>query len=118
MDFNEYAIYQPCIEASSACAVACLRCAKQVGLQYKNEQITEEIEEISELLFACAAICLLNLKSLASESEFLQEACNKCEEMCVACEKKCEKFGDSNYFKITAIACGNCAMECKIISEM
>lgn len=114
MELSEYTIYQNCIETSSACAVACLRCAKEI----KKEQNSVEMEAIVEMLFACAAVCLLNLKSLASESEFLQEVCNKCEELCTQCEQACEKLAHLEYFKITAVACGNCAMECKLITEM
>ena len=114
MELSEYTIYQKCIEASAACAVACLRCAKEI----KKEQKSVVMEALVEMLFACAAVSLLNLKSLASESEFLQEACNKCEELCAECELACEKLAHLEYFKITALACGNCAMECKLITEM
>jgi hypothetical protein len=106
--------YQKCIEASSACAVACLKCAKIL----KKEQITEQIEGLVDLLFACAAVCLLNLKSLASESEFMMEACNSCEEICMKCEVECGKYLQFECCESTAIACGSCAMECKIITEM
>ena len=114
MELNEYTIHQKCISASSESAVACLRAAKAL----KNRDKTDQMEALTELLFTCAAVCLLNLKSLASESEFLQEACNKCEEICTKCELECEKYSYLEFCKITAIACGNCAMECKIITEM
>ena len=118
ISYNEFVIYQKCIEASSAAAVACLRCAKQLREGFKDGQNIENLDSFSELLFACSSICLLNLKSLASESELSIDVCNNCEEMGVKCEKECEKYGQFDYCKTTAIACGNCAMECKIITEM
>ena len=114
MAADDQEIYQKCIDASSAAAVACLKCTKSI----KKEQNPLEKETITELLFACAAVCLLNLKSLATESEFLNEVCNNCEQICMQCEEECGKFADLAYFKNAAIACGICAAECKIITEM
>jgi hypothetical protein len=107
-------IYQKGIEASSECAVACLKAAKLL----KREPNSTQIEYVIEQLFACAALSLLNLKSLASESEFLIEVANNCEEICVKTELDCTSLADFEYCKTAAIACGKCAMACKIITEM
>lgn len=114
MSQNEDANYQKCIETSSICAVACLKAAKSLKKEPQNQQM----ESLIEMLFACTAACLLNLKSLASESEFLIEVCNNCEEICVKTELECGKYIHLEYCKSTAIACGNCAMDCKVITEM
>lgn len=114
MEMNKEIIFQKCIETSSICAVACLKAAKSL----KKEPQNKPIESLIELLNACAAVCLLNLKSLASESEFLIEVCNNCEEICVKTELECGKYIQLEYCKSAAIACGNCAMDCKLITEM
>lgn len=114
MNFSENVIYQKCIDACSACAVACLRGINRI----KNDAVLSEKESLIQLLSACGEACILNLKALANESYYLQENCNKCEDLCARTTKECERFEDVGYLKTLAIASGNCAMECKVISEI
>ncbi len=114
MNFSENVIYQKCIDACSACAVACLRGINRI----KNDTVLSEKESLIQLLSACGEACILNLKALANESNYLQENCNKCEDLCARTTKECERFEDLGYLKTVAIASGNCAMECKVISEI
>ena len=114
MNFIENVIYQKCIDACSVCAVACLRGINRI----KNDTTLCGKESLIQLLSACGEACILNLKALASESDYLQENCNKCEDLCARTTKECERLEDLGYLKTVAIACGNCAMECKVLSEI
>lgn len=69
-----------CAAAAENCAVACLR-----------EGAPKELARIMSLARTCADVCLLTSRLLAQESEFVQEYCALCAEVCHMLREECLK---------------------------
>ncbi len=103
--------YQNCIDACADSIVACKNCA--------NEDLQEEDVE---MLVRCvrlnhdgAAVSILAMQAMASNSEFVKQICSLCAEICNVCADECEKYTHMEHCKICAEVCRKCAVECSKI---
>jgi hypothetical protein len=106
--------YQSCIDACTACAVECYHCASEC----LDEQDVKMLAQCIRLDHECAAICFLAVQAMAGGSEFANEICRLCAEICTACAVECEKHAHMEHCKKCAEACRKCAAECSNMSKM
>jgi len=87
-------IIKECIAACGSCAAAAERCA----VNCLQEEATKELARLISLGRTCADVCLLTGRLLAQESEFVQEYCALCAEVCHTLRDEC--------LKQPALSCG------------
>ena len=105
--------YESCIAACSASAVESLRCASAC----LGEPDIKMLVDCIRLDRDCSAICLLAVQAMAGGSQFANDICQLCAEICTACAVECEKHAHMEHCKKCAAACYKCAAECgKMIS--
>jgi hypothetical protein len=80
-------IVEDCIAACAACAAEAERCAA-ICLQAEK---TRDLARVISLARTCADVCLLTSRLLAQQSEFLQEYCALCAEVCHTLREECLK---------------------------
>jgi Domain of Unknown Function (DUF326) len=100
--------YQHCIDACADSIVACKNCANED----LNEQDIEMLARCIRLNLDCAAVCILAMQAMASESEFVKQICKLCAEICNTCADECEKHTHMEHCQKCAEACRRCAEEC------
>lgn len=100
--------YQACIDACADCIVAC----KDASTEDLKEDDIEMMSRSIKLDHDCAAICILAMQSMASDSEFVKQICKLCVEVCTICADECDKYDYMEHCKICAEACRKCAIEC------
>ena len=105
---------QDCIDACIACAIACKQCANAC----LNEQDIKKLAYCIKLNHDCAAVCFLAIDTMASVSEFAQQVCYMCEEVCKACAAECEKHAHMQHCKECAKACTICAKMCREMGKI
>lgn len=100
--------YQSCLLACSTCAIVCMDCHSDC----LNEHDLKMLRRCIRLTDDCTAICLLAIKAMASDSEFANQICKLCAEICTACADECEKHNHMEHCKKCSEICSNCAQEC------
>jgi hypothetical protein len=75
------------IAACAACAAAAERCA----VTCLQVEATKELARLISLARTCADVCLLTSRLLAQESDFVQEYCALCAEVCHLLRDECLK---------------------------
>lgn len=100
--------YQVCIDACADCIVAC----KDAATENLKEDDIEMMSRTIKLDHDCAAVCILAMESMASDSELVSQICKLCMEVCNICAEACEEYDYMAQCKISAEACRKCAIEC------
>lgn len=100
--------YKACIVACFDCMVAC----KNAATENLKEDDIEMMARTIKLDHDCAAVCILVIQLLASDSELVSQVCKLCTEVCNICADACEKYDYMVQCKIGAEACRKCAIEC------
>lgn len=103
--------YQKCLDACADCIVACKNCATE-DLQ---EDDIEMMSRVIKLNHDCAAICILAMQAMASESEFIKQICTLCAEICMVCADENSKYTYMEQNKLCEEACRKYAAECEKI---
>ena len=80
-----------CASAAENCAVVCLR-----------DDSPKALARIISLARTCADVCVLTSRLLSQQSEFVQEYCALCAEVCNTLRAECLKH-------INLTCCGRCA---------
>lgn len=104
-----YQKFQNCIASCSECAVACTHCANED----LNEENIKMLAHCIRLDYDCASACILAMKAMAGNSEFVRQICKICAEVCDACATECEKYPRMEHCRLCAEACRRCAAQCK-----
>src|SRR5690625_7353224 len=73
--------YQSCIDACYQCAAACDHCATAC----LGEDDVKMMAHCIALDIDCAAICRMAAASMARGSQFAQQICKRCADICEAC---------------------------------
>lgn len=100
--------YKVCIDACADCIVAC----KDAATENLIEDDIEMMSRTIKLGHDCAAVCILAMQSMASNSELVGQICKLCMEVCNICAEACEEYVYMVQCKICAEACRKCAIEC------
>ncbi len=100
--------YQSCIDACMACAESCEFCATSC---LREENIKSRVRCI-QLDRDCANICLTTSTFMSWDSEYANQLCNTCADICEACAKEC-KTHQMDHCQKCAEACRRCAQECR-----
>jgi hypothetical protein len=80
-------ILAECLSACAACASAAENCA----VICLREESPKALARMISLARTCADVCLLTTRLLAQESEFVQEYCALCAEVCHMLREECLK---------------------------
>lgn len=88
--------------------MACKSCANED----LKEQDVEVLARCIKLNHDCAAVCILAMQAMASDSEFVKQICKLCAEICTTCANECDKHEHIEHCKMCAEACRKCTLEC------
>ena len=100
--------YQSCIEACVRCAAECESCADAC----LDEKDVKALAACIRLDRDCATICRAAAGLMSRGSQFADDLCRVCAEVCEACEAECQKHAAMAHCKRCAEACKRCAAEC------
>lgn len=100
--------YQTCIEACVQCAQECEHC----GNACLQESDVKKMAECIRLDRDCAEICWSAAAYMSRGSQFAQDICLICAEICDACGAECRKH-QMDHCQRCADACERCAEECR-----
>lgn len=100
--------FRSCIEACVRCAQECEHCT----MACLQEDDVKQMARCIRLDADCAEICWGAASYMSRGSEFAQEICRVCAEICDACGDECNKF-DMDHCQRCAKACHDCAEECR-----
>ena len=100
--------HHSCIEACVNCAQACEHCAT-VCL---NEMDVKKMSKCIELDRDCAEVCWAAAGYMSRGSQFVDQLCRICAEICDACGAECEKH-DMDHCRDCTEASRQCAEECR-----
>lgn len=100
--------YQACIDACADCIVAC----KDASSEDLKEDDIAMMARTIKLEHDCAAVCILAMQSMASDSEFVKQICTLCVEICNTCADECDKYNYMEQSSVCADTCRKCAIEC------
>ncbi len=105
--------FQTCIDICSECAVACSHCANKD----LNEDNIKMLARCIKLDYDCASACILAMKAMAGDSEFVKQICKICANICRACATECEKYAHIEHCRLCAEVCRKCAIQCTKVSK-
>ena len=103
---------QDCIEACTQCAQVCLQAAMNHCLEQGGEHVAPAH---LRLMMDCADICQLSARLQLGSSEFAEDFCALCAEVCLACADSCDTLSG---MEDCAEACRQCAASCETMSGM
>lgn len=104
--------YRSCIEACNSCADACDHCATAC----LGESDIKPMARCIALDIDCAAIRRMAAGYMARGSEFANQLCALCADVCQACGEECAKHQYA-HCQECAQACRRCAEECRHMSN-
>lgn len=100
------------IDACTLCAQICLQTAMNHCLDMGGEHVAPPH---FRLMMDCAEVCQLSARLQLSGSEFAEEFCALCAEVCLACADSCDNLDGMDD---CAQACRDCAASCETMSGM
>ena len=99
--------YRKCIDACLECVKECKYCIGEC-LEGLNP---DDMAKLMKLETNCAAISLLSIEFMSSDSQFVNPLCTLCAEVCIDCAVECEKYMHLQHCERCAIVCRKCAEE-------
>lgn len=100
--------HESCLEACVRCAQECEHCAEAC----LSERDVAKMADCIRLDNDCAEICWTAAAYMSRGSQFSQEICRICADICEACGKECRKH-KMDYCQRCADECERCAEECR-----
>ncbi|MGN6546412.1 MAG: four-helix bundle copper-binding protein [Aureliella sp.] len=104
--------FQSCIQACIECAQACEHCATAC----LSERDVAKMAPCIRLDRDCAGMCWQAAAFMSRDSQFAQELCRVCADVCEACGAECRKH-KMDHCQRCADACERCAEECRRMSH-
>lgn len=101
-------IYQECIQACLDCIKACNTCYDA----YLNEEDVKMMVPCIRMDRECADIYAFAVKSMETNSPFIQQICQACAEICEACGNECKQH-NHEHCQTCAESCFTCAEACR-----
>ena len=103
-----------CIEECISCHAVCMNtvpyCLETGGAHADAAHV--------RLLLDCAQACQLSADFMLRGSDYHEEACALCAEVCRACEASCREFADDEDMLACAEVCATCATACEQMADM
>lgn len=106
--------YQECIDACSACAVECAKCAGEL----LNEKDIRTLARSIKLHQDCTALCFLAMEAMSGGSEYIKQITRLCAEISNDCADECAKNAHMGHCEMCTEVCRLCAVACEKISQM
>lgn len=98
-----------CLDACAACASVAENCAALCSRSPEPKQLAR----IVALARTCADVCLLTARLLAQQSEFVQEYCALCAEVCHTLRQECLRQASLSYCQCCAEVALRCDKACR-----
>ena len=105
---KNYHTYKACIEACLKCAAICDHCASSCT----KEDDVKMMARCIQLDLECSAICYAAAKLMSLGSEYSNQICSICADICEACGTECANH-NNEHCKECSEACFACAEECR-----
>ena len=99
-----------CMDCAAICDETTSYCLKMGGKHAEATHI--------RLLMDCGKICGTSADFMLRESEFNNGVCGVCAQVCDACAKSCEEFGDDKVMQDCSKVCRTTAESCRQMSGM
>lgn len=99
-----------CMMTERQCLETLAYCLEEQGTAYSGKHI--------QLLQTCVETCNLSVRLMSMNSQFHQQACELCFEVCDACALECERYEDDEIFSACAEACRRSAESCRGMAGM
>lgn len=99
-----------CLNTQRACLEAISHCLEEFGTAHSGEHI--------QLMQACVETCNLSVRLMSMNSDFHQQACELCFEVCRACAEECERYADNEVMQRCAKACRQSELSCRGMAGM
>ncbi len=94
-----------CLECARICTETMAYCHEMGGAHVRPGHI--------RLMADCEEICQLGAHFMLRKSEFHQQTCGICAEICERCAEDCEQFDDDARMATCAETCQRCAESCR-----
>lgn len=107
-------------QENQTCFAACLRCAQECEhclTACLDERDVAKLAECIRLDRDCAEICWSAAAYISRRSQFMQQICAVCAEICDASGAECRKF-EMEHCQRCADECQRCAEECRQVAAM
>lgn len=101
-------MHKSCIDACNECSQECEHCAETC----LHEPNVSDLANCIRLDHDCAAACRIAVTFMSRGSQFIDDICRVCAEICDACATECAKH-DHDHCQRCAQACHRCADECR-----
>lgn len=101
--------FESCIAICYDCATECKHCENECLEEKDVKMLVRCIKLNSE----CNAICLFAAQMMSAGSEFANQICKICADICDACAEECAKHEHMQHCKDCAEVCRNCAQVCR-----
>jgi len=106
--------YQLCIDACSACAVECAKCANEL-LSEKDVRLLARSIKLHQ---DCTSLCFLAMEAMSGGSEYIKQITRLCAEISNDCADECAKNASMGHCDRCTEVCRACAEACENISQM
>ena len=107
--------YQECVDECLACMKACNFCINACLIDDHMEPFAHCIHLTKD----CADICSFVAKALSSQTNFKNQLCQVCAEICRVCSVECMKHAHTYQHCLRcAQACESCAIACDKVLEV
>lgn len=101
-------LHKSCIDACHECAQECEHCADAC----LREPNVADMANCIRLDHDCSLACTMAIMFMSRGSQFAEEICRVCADVCDACAAECEKH-EHDHCQRCAQACHRCAEECR-----
>src|SRR5690349_15886292 len=105
--------YRDCIDACNECAVIC----DQLAAACNREHNVASLSRCMSLSLDCSGVCRLAAQLMSRDSEYVEEICVFCENLCQTCANECAKHGHLDQHTCCADLCRTCAEECRKLAR-
>jgi len=87
-------------------------------LHYSLSHSQSSSSDLISILQLCSDACNLSARAMIADSEFHQQSCELCFELCQKCAEECERFPNDTILSKAAEICRQCARTCRGMAGM
>jgi hypothetical protein len=101
--------YQQCMDQCYECAIVCENC----GSEMIRESGMKDMIRCIELTRVCAEVCRTAITIMSQSSQFAEQFCILCAEICQECSDECGKYKYKDHCQQCSEVCYECAQSCR-----
>lgn len=101
--------YQQCMDECYECAIVCENCSSTLV----REGSMKEMVRCIELTRVCAEVCRTAITIMSQSSQFAEQFCILCAEICQECSDECGKYKYRDHCQQCSDICYECAQTCR-----